>query len=378
MRDKIEIMMVAGEVSGDLQAASLAKTLFSLRDDIRLFGTGGSRMEKAGVELVSSTVHLSSVGIIEALGSLPQLRKILKRLDEEIERRTPRLILLVDNQGFNLQLAKRIKRWGIPILYWFPPQVWAFAGFQAKQIAKLITHILAVFRFEEEAYLAAGARVSFVGHPFLDTVQRDFFDREKAYRHFGIDPRSVVIGLLPGSRIHEIKRHLPLLLGAAKKMAQRKNIHFLLPLADPVFRTRILNGVKGVNLPLSIVEDHPYDALSLCELLITASGSATLEAAILKIPMVIIYKMSPSSWFLSRHLVRTSFAGMPNILARKMIVPELLQGDLTSQRIVGEAFKIIDDRENIARIREDLSMVVARLGEEGGLRRTAKIILGYL
>ena len=371
-------MMVSGEVSGDLQGANLARTLLSLKSDLRLFGAGGPRMERAGVELIASMIHLSSIGIVEALRFIPEHNEILKRLDEEVERRRPRLILLIDNQGFNLQLAKRIKRWGIPILYWFPPQVWAFAPWQAGKIAKLITHILAVFRFEEEAYLQAGAKVSFVGHPFLDTVHPEI-TKEEACGFFGIDPQSLIIGLLPGSRVHEISRHLPILLEAAKKMVYlRRDIHFLLPLADPVFRDRILKIVKGSSLPLSIVQDHPYDALDLCRLIITASGSVTLEAAILKIPMVIIYKTSNSNWLLSHLFVKTSFIGLPNILAGEMIVPELLQREATPKRIAEEAFKIIDDPAGSTKVKENLSRVVERLGEKGGLERAAKIILDYL
>lgn len=375
---KYKVMLVAGEVSGDIQGASLAKILLSLRGDLELFGTGGSRMEKVGVELISSTAHLSSIGIIEALGAIPQLSRVLERLIEEVEKRRPDLILLIDNQGFNLQLAKRLSKKDIPILYWFPPQVWAFAGWQAKKIARLITHILAVFRFEEEVYLRAGARVSFVGHPFLDTVKKDLTEDE-ACSYFGLDQKSLIIGLLPGSRTHEISRHLGILLEVAKGMHKRRgDIQYLLPVADPVFYHKISKEVKESALPILIVQGHFYDALGLCHLLITASGSATLEAAILRVPMVIIYKTSNSTWFLAKLFVKSRFVGMPNILAKKMIVPELLQKEVTPQKIAEESFKIIEDPDRNLRIKQDLAYVAEKLEGGGGLERAAKIVMSYL
>jgi lipid-A-disaccharide synthase len=373
-----EIMMAAGEVSGDLHGANLAKAL--LREKrLRIFGMGGRRMEEAGVELTENTIHLSSVGISEAFRAIPKLYLVLKRLESVIKKRRPRVAVLIDNQGFNLQLAKALKREGIPILYYLPPQIWAFGGWEAKKIAGLITHVLAVFKFEEEAYLRAGAKVSFIGHPFLDIVY-PILPREEAYRYFGLHPELEVVGLLPGSRRHEISRHLPILLEGAKEIIkERPNTQFILPLADPIFEGMVLKELKKRKaLPLVLAKDCLYDAISLCELVIASSGTVTLEAAILEVPMIVVYKTSLFTWWISRSIVKVPFAGMPNILLNRPVVKELLQGDFSPKRVKEEAIKILSSRDEVFRLKDDLKKVVSSLGSPGAIERAKDIILSYI
>jgi lipid-A-disaccharide synthase len=374
----IQVMMAAGEVSGDLHGANLAKALLKERG-LSIFGMGGQRMKEAGVEILDSTIHLSSVGFSEPLRSIPRLYRTLKRLTKAIKERRPRAAILIDNQGFNLHLAKTLKREGIAVLYYLPPQIWAFGGWEAKGIARLITHILAVFRFEEEAWLEAGAKVSFIGHPFLDMVHPTL-PREDAKRYFGLKPDLPTIGLLPGSRTHEISRHLPILLDGAKElMMERPALQFILPLADPIFKEMVLDGLKRKDgPPVTLVEELRYDAINVCDLIITSSGTATLEAALLGVPMIIIYRTSAFTWWISRLIVKTRFAGMPNIILKRPIVKELLQGDLGPKEIKEEAIRILDSEEEVYRIKRDLSYLVPYLGEPGAIGRARDIILSYL
>lgn len=373
-----KIMMAAGEVSGDIHGANLAKALLKEKD-LSIFGIGGRRMKEAGVEILDSTVHLSSVGLSECLRSIPRLTRTLHILKKAIKKRRPRLALLIDNQGFNLHLAKVLKQEGIPTLYYLAPQIWAFWGWEAKRIATLITHVLAVFKFEEEAYLKAGVKVTFIGHPFLEIVHPTL-PKEDAKRYFGLSEDLETIGILPGSRTHEISRHLPILLDGAREIAKKRpRVQFILPLADPIFKEGVLERLKDAkDIPITLIENPTYDAMNVCDLIITSSGTATLEAALLGIPMIIVYKTSTLTWLLSKRIVRVGFAGMPNIIAGRPIVKELLQGDFTKEKISKEALRILGSWDESSRIKRELFGIIPYLGQPGATQRARDIILSYM
>lgn len=370
------VMIAAGEVSGDLHGAALAAAFHELDPEVNIFGTGGVRMKQVGVELISETTHLSSVGLIEAIRFLPSLSKLYTQLERVIEERRPKAVVLIDNQGFNLQLAKLAKKKSIPTLYYFAPQIWLWGSWKAKKIAGLITHVIATLKPEEEAYKQVGAKVSFVGHPFIDTVHPTL-PREEIYQLFGLDPRRPVIGLLPGSRYQEVRNHLPILMEVVNKIRkQREDIQFILPIADPFYREKIIAQVS--TLPVTIIESKIYDAFSICDLLITSSGIATMEAACLGIPMIIIYRTSYLTYFLGRLLLKLPYVGMPNIIAQRQILPELLQGKANPEKISALALSILSDQKQREKMREDMAGVVEMLGQPGAVKRAAQIVHSYL
>ncbi|MEW5767224.1 MAG: lipid-A-disaccharide synthase [bacterium] len=392
------VMIVAGEVSGDLHGASLAAALRQLDPGVNIFGTGGVRMRQAGVDLISETTHLSSVGLIEAFRFLPTLSKLYTKLGKIIEERRPKAIVLIDNQGFNLQLAKLARKKSIPTLYYFAPQIWLWGSWKAKKIAHLITHVIATLKTEEAAYKQVGAKVSFVGHPFVDTV-RATLPPEEASRSLGLDPLKPVVGLLPGSRYQEVKNHLPILMEVVKIMLkQREEVQFVLPIADPVYREKIISQALGwpvtiienkldspqppfsspPSLPVKIIGAKIYDALSICDLLITSSGIATMEATCLGIPMIIIYRTSYLTYFLARSLLKLPYVGMPNIIAQRQILPELLQREANPEKISILALDLLSNQHQREKMREDLASVVGTLGQPGAVKRAAQIVHSYL
>lgn len=392
------VMIAAGEVSGDLHGAALSTALRELDPGVNIFGTGGIRMKEVGVDLISETTHLSSVGLIEAFRFLPTLSKLYTQLGKVIEERRPKAIVLIDNQGFNLQLAKLAKKKSIPTLYYFAPQIWLWGSWKAKKIAHLITHVIATLKPEEDAYKQVGAKVSFVGHPFIDTV-RAALPREKVYQLLGLNARKPVIGLLPGSRYQEVRNHLLILLEAVKMMLkEREEIQFILPIADPVYREKIISQAVGLpvtiienkidsaqspvsspqSLPVKIIEAKIYDALSICDLLITSSGIATMEATCLGIPMIIIYRTSYLTYFLARSLLKLPYVGMPNIITQRQILPELLQGEANPEKISTLALGLLSDQHQREQMQQDLADVVRTLGQPGAVKRAAQIVQSYL
>jgi lipid-A-disaccharide synthase len=369
------VMILAGDISGDRHGYYIIKALKEYIPDIEIFGCGGSLMEEAGMEVIAKTAHLSSVGLVESFQYLPKLSKIFKQIKDLIQDRKPDLLLLIDNQGFNIQVAKAARSTNIPILYYFAPQIWLWGGWRAKYLAKLFTHVLATFKPEEECYRKLGANVTFVGHPFVDTVKPSM-TREEAFNAFGLDPQIPVIGLLPGSRKKEIECHLPIVKQVAKRLSEKGKFQFLLPIASKEFEKEIQGFVEGTGIVTTL--HNPYDAINICELIITASGTVTLEAACLGVPMVIFYRTSLSTWILANLLVKYPFIGMPNILANRQIVPEFIQFQATPEKICNEALSILQDQERRLKIKEELKEIASKLGEKGAVKRATNIIINYL
>jgi len=290
--------MVAGEVSGDLHGALLMEAIHHIDPEVHFFGVGGERLARGGMKLLYPSQSLSVVGITEVLFKIRSILKALRGLKQSLDQERPDLAILIDFPDFNLRLAKIAHRKGIPILYYISPQVWAWRPKRVKLIAQWVKKVVVLFPFEVPIYEAAGVDVEWVGHPLLDIV-KPTLSKEVAFQRFGLDPKRRIIALLPGSRIHEVKRLLPLLLASAQLLQKEiLDLQFIIPLAPGIHETTLSPWMRNISIPVKVVEGWTYDVMNLAELLITASGTATLEAAILGKPMVIVYKVSFLSYWI--------------------------------------------------------------------------------
>jgi len=373
-----KILLVAGEVSGDLHGSRLVEAIQCIDPEIQFLGVGGEGLKRAGMKLLFHSQSLSVVGITEVFAKLGSILKALRTLKRALEREKPDLVILIDFPEFNLRLARIARRRGIPILYYISPQIWAWRPKRIKLIARLVKKMVVLFPFEVPLYEAAGVDVEWVGHPLLDTV-KPTLPKARAFHQFGLDPKRRTVGLLPGSRLHEIERLLPPLLASAHLLQKEiPDLQFVIPLAPGIPQTTLSFHMKNVSAPVKVVEGFTYDVMNLCELLITASGTATLEGAILGKPMIIIYKVSTPSYWVGRALIRVDHIGLVNLVAEKEIAPELIQKDVHPQRIADEALRILRDPLLSRKMSESMGEVRQKLGEPGAAQRAARIVHSML
>jgi len=373
-----KILMVAGEVSGDLHGALLMEAIHHIDPEVHFFGVGGERLARGGMKLLYPSQSLSVVGITEVLFKIRSILKALRGLKQSLDQERPDLAILIDFPDFNLRLAKIAHRKGIPILYYISPQVWAWRPKRVKLIAQWVKKVVVLFPFEVPIYEAAGVDVEWVGHPLLDIV-KPTLSKEVAFQRFGLDPKRRIIALLPGSRIHEVKRLLPLLLASAQLLQKEiLDLQFIIPLAPGIHETTLSPWMRNISIPVKVVEGWTYDVMNLAELLITASGTATLEAAILGKPMVIVYKVSFLSYWIGRALIQVDHIGLVNLVAGKEIAPELIQNDVNPQKIAEEAIRILRDPILCRRMTNSMVVVRQSLGEPGAVQRAAAIVTSLL
>jgi lipid-A-disaccharide synthase len=373
------IMLSAGEVSGDLHGSTLCGAIGALRPDVRLVGMGGSRMAAAGMEVLVDPTREAVVGTSEALGRIPALYRAYRTLVRRLREDAPRALVVIDFPDFNLRLARQARRAGIPVLYFIPPQLWAWRRGRIRQMARRVSRVLAVLPFERELYESAGVPVEFVGHPLLDVLPLEL-GRDEARRRLGLDPSEIVVGLLPGSRREEVARLLPVMLGAARHLASAGAARrFLLALAPTVDRAAVARHIASSDsdraLRVDLVEGQTYEVMAAADVHIIASGTATLEAALLGVPMVICYRVSRITEGFVRMLVRVPWAGLPNIVAGRAIVPEILQDEVSPERLSAEASKLLKDPLANTAQRAAFKDLRASLGEPGVARRAAAAVL---
>jgi len=372
---EIKIMLSATEVSGDLHAANLVKAVRRIHPATSFIGIGGEKMQKAGVEVKAFTVHMGTIGLLEGVKYYPSFLRIKLMVEETLKEEHPDLIVLVDSRDFNLRVIRLANRFKIPTVYYIAPPVWAWPDWKAKTIAKSVTRIIAIFPFEVKVYEKIGANVTFTGHPLLDVVKPKL-SKEEAYRRFELNPCKPVIGLLPGSRECEINKLLPVMLKSAYILKKNLDgVQFLLPIAASVFQNKISKVVARSKLPIKIVDNGIYDLMNISDLLIVTSGTATLEAACLNTPMIIVYKTSISSYLLGQILLKIPYVGLPNILAHKRIVPELLQFKATANHISNAALELLGDSEKSEQMKVELREVVQKLGKSGAVDRAARVVV---
>ena len=373
-----KILLVAGEVSGDLLGSHLVEAIQRIDPEVQFLGVGGEGLKRRGMKLLYPADSLSVVGVTEVLIKLRSIFEALQRLKKSLDQERPDLVILIDFPDFNLRLAKIAYRKGIPILYYISPQIWAWRARRIKLIARWVKKMVVLFPFEVPLYEAAGVDVEWVGHPLLDMV-KPTLPKEKAFRQFGLDPQRRTIALLPGSRLNEVDRLLsPLLASVDLLQKESPDLQFILPLAPGIPKTIVSSQMKHISVPVKVVEGLTYDVMNLSDLLITASGTATLEGAILGKPMIIIYKVSLLSYWIGRALIQVDHIGLVNLVAEKEIAPELIQKDVHPQRIADEALRILRDPILGRKMMESMGEVRQKLGEPGATERAARIVTSLL
>ncbi|SJZ47368.1 lipid-A-disaccharide synthase [Selenihalanaerobacter shriftii] len=369
-----KVLVIAGEASGDMHAAHVIEEMKRQYDDLEFVGIGGTQMAEAGVDIIFDPTKLSTIGFIEALKHLRLMYQVLDKLEKTIDQEKPDVALLVDYSGFNLKVAKLTKKKRVPTVNYFAPSAWVWGKWRAKKMARRQAKIASVFPMEAEVYNEAGAEVNFVGHPLLDIVESKFNLKESVNELVDLDKD--IVGLLPGSREQEIESLLPSMLRAAEILqSRRKNIKFVLPVAETISQQLIERIVSGYEINIRMVSGHSYEVMDLAKLVIVASGTATLEAACLGTPMVIIYQTSLLTWLLGNLLVKIPYVGLPNIIMEKEIVPELLQDEVKPDNIVEASLKILDSPEYYQQIQKDLQTVVTKLGDGGAIKKVAQMVL---
>ncbi len=372
---KKHLIIVAGEVSGDMRAAELVRALTSLSSDIQFSGVGGDCMKKAGVELFEHITSLAVIGIAEVIKNLGRIKKVFDHTLAEIEARKPDAVVLVDYPGFNLRLASALKKRNIKVIYYVSPQVWAWRQGRIHTIKKIVDRMIVFFPFEKELYAKYDMDVDYVGHPLVDEI-KVHQSAHDVLGSVGLPTQGVkTIGLMPGSRHKEVERHLPAMIQAAQKLFDKDQHRQFLLLKAPTIERNYLESLIPPSLPVKIYEDTaPYDAINAMDAVIVASGTATLETALLNKPMVIIYKTSWFTYAIAKSVIKIPYIGLVNVVAGKKIVPELIKEDCNPQNIAATLEAVMQDKNII----EELKRVKSALGEPGASNRAAKTILQEL
>lgn len=368
-----KIMLIAGEASGDAHGGRLVSALKSLNPDTECFGIGGHKMSAAGCEILFDANQISVVGLVEVLKHYPTIKRAWNIAVKALTERKPDLLILIDYPGFNLRLAKVAKGLGIKVLYYVSPQIWAWHQSRIHKIKACVTHMVVIFPFEAAFYEAASVPVSYFGCPIVENVTPH--DKHQARQTLGLADEDLVIGLLPGSRKSEVSRLLPTLIASAKViLAKYPQAKFLLPLATSLEDADI-KAYLDPHLPLGIIKHDAHLTMSACDILIGASGTVTLEAAILGVPMIIIYKMNFLTYALAKRLIKVKYIGLSNLLAHKAITPELIQDQASPTHIAAAAFKFIEDKNYLEETQAALAKVRAELGNPGAAMKVAELAL---
>jgi lipid-A-disaccharide synthase len=369
------IMIVAGEASGDIYGADLAREALLKNPELHFFGIGGARMREAGVETLVDSAVMAVVGLVEVIKHFDVIAAAFTTLKKIIQTSPPDLLILIDYPGFNLRLAKVAKKAGIKVLYYISPQIWAWRQGRVKKIARLVDHMAVILPFEAPFYEKAGVPVTFVGHPMLDLVTVTM-DRDSAARSIGLDPSDKIVGLFPGSRRSELERLLPVIVASAALLKKRfPQVQFLLPLASTLAEQDILPQLDAAGLQVTMTRERIHDVIRACDAIISVSGTVTLEIALVGTPMVIIYKLAPFTYQLAKHLVKVPNIGLCNIVAGETVVQELIQDQANPENIAGEIGSLLADPVYHAGIVTKLGGVRAKLSHGGASRRVAALAL---
>jgi lipid-A-disaccharide synthase len=374
-----QILISAGEASSDMYAARLAIALRE-RTGASFFGMGGPRMAEAGVELLADYHEVAVVGIAEVLHKIPSVVRVQRRLAREAVQRGASLAILVDSPGTHLGVARRLKKHGIRVGYFIGPQVWAWRSGRVRVVKRRVDRMVVIFPFEEKIYRDAGIPVDFVGHPLADVVKASVTRLEFLKRHGLADDRPVV-ALLPGSRTGEVRRNFPAILEACKLLAAKSGTssqpQFVHAAAPGLGLAPSLAGA-GSGFKLTRIEGETYNTLAAADCAIVASGTATIEAALLGTPMVVVYRVAPLTASILRHMVHTPFFSMVNLVAGRRVVPELIQNDFTAAAVAAELSRLLDSRAAREEMKTALAGVRTSLGSGGAIERAADVFAGML
>ena len=374
------ICFSAGDPSGDAHAAHLIEALKHRLSDLRCSGLGGPAMARAGVALLDDLTQASAIGPFDAARHLGQLLHAKRLFDDHLKHHRPDLVILVDFGDYNLPVIAPIaKRHGVPVLYYISPQLWAWGGWRMRYVKRFVARMVVFFPFEETLYREAGVPVTWVGHPLVDTA-RPLRSREEAFTRFGLNPWRRTVGLLPGSRDDEVRRHLPLMLAAAKRIARHMpGAQFLLVKA-PSVSEKAVAALRALvpQAEVRIADDDVCDALQVMEAAMVASGTATLEAALSRVPMAVVYRGSWPTYLAAKAVVRVPHIALVNVVAGRRLVPELIQHKATPGTLAAEIMSLLRDEERCRTVKAGLGEVKETLGAPGAIDRAADVVIEIL
>ena len=371
----MKIMFSAGEASGDVHGASLAHEILKISPDTELIGFGGDLMAKSGVRLCKNFKDYNIMGVLEVIKNLQRIFHLLDELTEFIRVEKPDLLVLIDYPDFNWRLAKRAKALGIKVFSYIPPSAWAWRKGRAVDCAKIADEFVAIFPFETQVYEEAGAKISFLGNPLVDTVKPSM-TQEQARKHFNVNIEDHVILLMPGSRKQEINLLLQPMLDSAKILSSKQpNTKFFLPLASGVDVAKIDIAIKNSGVEVTTISENRYDLMLIADAAMATSGTVVLEAALLNLPCVVLYKMAKLNYCIARLFVHIDYFCLPNILLNKNVLPELLQEGVKPEIIANEVLQLYCGQPHREEVVAELKTACAKLGSSGAAHRIAKKIL---
>jgi lipid-A-disaccharide synthase len=373
-----KVLIVAGEASGDLHGSNLVREMLRIDPGLSFKGIGGRRMADAGVRILANTSDMAVVGLTEVASRLKLIAANFFRLKRMLREEKPDLVILIDYPDFNLPLAKAARREGLRVFYYISPQVWAWRRGRIDRLKRDVDRMAVILPFEESFYRQAGMEVNFVGHPLLDAVKRKY-PRKEALTRIGLDAGRPVIAILPGSREGEVRRILPAMLSAGKLLRERiPDAQFVLTLADTLDAGLIEEYTRASSVPVRIVADDAYDAVGASDAAMVASGTATVETALLEVPMIVVYRVSLPTYWVGRMVVRVENIGMVNIIAGKTIAPEFIQDGADPERMADAIYDLLHNRSKHEAVKEELRKIRKKLGEPGAAGRAAGLAIELL
>ena len=376
--EKPSIMLVAGEASGDMHAATIVNTLREQGHGLHYKGMGGTQLRAAGIELLVDSTEIAVMGIVEVIAHYPKIKRAMNLLKKEIVAAPPDLLILIDYQEFNFRLAEFAKKQGVKVLFYVSPQVWAWRPGRVKKIGQIIDMMAVIFPFETRYYEAEGIPVRYVGHPLANKV-KPLMPKDQAQSMFNINPTRPVITLMPGSRMSEVSRLLPILIKTVSLI--RKKIHdaqFVLPVAGNLNRQAIETTVNDSRQPIVVVQGATYDAINVADHVIVASGTATLEVACLKKSMTVVYRISPVTYQLVKRLVKIPYVSLVNIVSQAEVVKEFIQDRAQPYLIANDAVNLIEDQARQTTMQQQLAEVANLLNQGDSAANVAELALVML
>jgi lipid-A-disaccharide synthase len=367
-----KILISAGEASGDLYASLVAEEMRRAWPDAEFFGCTGPNLRAAGVRTVVDAASLAVVGLLEVISHIPRIHREYRKLLAAARETRPDVAILTDSPDFHLRVARQLHAWGVPVVYLVAPQAWAWRKGRLAVMRRTLRHTLCIFPFEEEFFRGEGVTATYIGHPLAGLV-RPALGRDEFFRKHGLAPGRPLITVLPGSRRGEAARHLPALLGAAKRLHRELAVHLILPAS--VTTGAVFFRERTAGSPVQVIEGESWDALAHADVALAASGTVTIEAALLGTPMVTFYKVTPLSWLAGKFLVRVPFYSMVNLIAGRAVVPELMQSRMTAENLAAGALRLLTDQTARAKMQAGLAEVRDKLsGSAGAPRRAAAIV----
>ena len=370
----MKIMMIAGEVSGDVHGAGLIRCLRRNNDNIDFFGIGGLKMLRENFRPYYMLDTLQTHGLVEVVHHLPRLYRTLWRMRDALEEERPDVLILIDYPGFNLKLAAYAKEKGIPVIFFNSPQIWAWRKGRLKTIKRVVDKMIVLFPFEEEIYQQAGVDVNWVGHPLLDQISNEK-DNKSFLKQYGLQNDRPLLAIAPGSRPSEMRRLLPTLLKSLPHIQKQVGeIGCIMPVAESLDLNEVKKIIESSIVPVTLIPEQFIETIQACDAAVVASGTASLQTGLALKPFAIVYQVAPLTFRIARYLADTKFIGLVNILAEKEIVPELLQNDFTAEKVAETAVRLLRDKDYRERIIDELKNTRAKLGEPGAYEKAAGCI----